>query len=94
MQKCPKCGEDTISKFDKLMLGPGRTILCNKCKSKISVSWWTWVFFVLILLSTRIINQYMDPQITFVLTLILMGGYLYIHYRFVPLELRRNEDEN
>ncbi len=88
MYNCPKCGEETISSFRKLMLGPGRTIRCSNCNSRISVSWWTWIIFVGVLSFTFVLRDILDPGVDFALTVVLLGLDLYIHMKYIPLVVR------
>lgn len=90
MHKCPSCGEKTISSSRKLMLGPGRTILCTNCNTRISVSWWTWIIFIGFLIGIFSIRSVLDDQVTMVLGTALMGIYLLIHLFFIPLESRKD----
>jgi len=90
MHKCPSCGEKTISISRKLMLGPGRTILCKNCNSRISVSRWTFVIFIVFLIGVYSIRSELDAQISMVLGTVLMGIYLLIHLFFIPLEIRKD----
>lgn len=89
MHKCPNCGEETISNLSKLMLGPGRTIQCKSCNSRVSVSWWSSVIFIIFLIGIYSMKSILDIQLTMVLGTLLMVLYLLIHLFFIPLEVRK-----
>lgn len=94
MYKCPKCGEETISKFNKFMLGPGRTIRCSNCNSRVSVSWWTLVIFISVYIGIWIVKEFINPRITIIPAMVLMGCCLFVHMYFIPLELRKEKNED
>ncbi len=90
MHKCPSCGERTISSFTKIMLGPGRTIRCKNCNSRVSVSMLTWVIFVSFIIGIFTMKSVLDAQATMVLGTVAMGIYLLIHIFYIPLEIRKD----
>ena len=41
MQRCPHCGEDGISGFRRLCLGPALPARCSHCGGRVGVPWWS-----------------------------------------------------
>jgi hypothetical protein len=39
MRTCPYCGQQAMSVFRKLNLGPTRGVKCQSCDKRVSVSW-------------------------------------------------------
>lgn len=93
MYKCPSCGEKTISGMTKFMLGPARTVTCEKCKAKVSVSWWTWILFASILVCIIGIDSFIGDINTLIITIVSMIVFLYIHMTFLPLVTRNTQSE-
>jgi len=90
MNKCPNCGEATISNYKKFMLGPGRTIECPGCKARISVSWWTMALLLGMLMIMFTIDDMLSSGVYTIVALGLMGVYMFIHKNFIPLEVRKD----
>ncbi len=90
MNKCPNCGELTISNYKKFMLGPGRTIECPSCKARISVSWWTMALLLGMLMIMFTIDDLLSSGVYTIVALGVMGVYLFIHKHFIPLEVRKD----
>lgn len=86
MQKCPNCGEKTITNLSKFMLGPGRTIECRNCKARVSISWYT----MLIMLPIIVLNL-LDIPYSFEAFIATMIVYTYIHWKFIPLRVRKSK---
>ena len=91
MQKCPKCGEETISNSDKFMLGPGRTIECSNCKARVSVSWYTMLILVGIIVVLNLISTMFDRGVGLVIFAALMIVYTYVQWKFIPLVVRKGK---
>ncbi len=90
MNKCPNCGEETISNFSKFMLGPGRTIECKNCHEEISVSWWTMVLLLVVLMVMFSIDDRISMASYTVISLGLIVAYLLIHKYFIKLVVKKD----
>ena len=86
MLTCPNCGNDAMSAWKKIMLGPGRTTQCNACGAKLSVSWLT-IIAVPIVVLVAILGEMLGGYgvIAMLLSIIPVS---YVWYRYVPLVLR------
>jgi len=93
MQRCPNCEEETISNLSKFMLGPGRTIECGNCKARISVSWYTLLIVIVIIVLINQINNTYDSGESWMIFVALMIVYTYIHWKFIPLRVRKRKGE-
>ena len=89
MNKCPSCGEETISDFSKFMLGPGRSIDCPNCHARISISWWTMVLLLVVLAVIFTLDNLVSMGIYLTVSISTIGLYLVIHKFFVPLVVRK-----
>ena len=77
-ENCPNCNRPTISIIKKMFLGPARSITCDKCGGKVSVSrkgaWKVLLpYLAVVVLSWQI-------------ALILLPLVLFLYVKFVPLE--------
>lgn len=90
MNKCPNCGEETISDYKKFMLGPGRTIDCPNCNAKISVSWWTMVMLLVVLIVIFTLDDLVSMGVYAAVSMATIGLYLVVHKLFVPLVVKKD----
>lgn len=88
MQKCPICGENTISDMSKLSLGPARSITCSKCGSKISISWWALVAMLIFMIPLLNYMNSNESTISLIIFLVSIIAYLFVHLKLVPLVVR------
>lgn len=45
---CPACGQRCLSAWDKLWLGPARSVRCGSCSCRVSVPWLPTLAFLLV----------------------------------------------
>jgi Oxygen-sensitive ribonucleoside-triphosphate reductase len=89
--KCPNCGNDTISIWQRLCIAPAHPVKCKVCGKKIAVLGlhaflsllpFTILFSVGISLNNKILH-FLLPALGIVITLV-------IHIFFTPLQLYEN----
>jgi len=91
MQKCPNCGEETITNLSKFRLGPAGTIECNNCKASVSISWYMMLFVIGIIVVLNLISDMYGPIVGWVIFAALMLAYTYIMWKFIPLRVRKSK---
>ena len=94
--KCPKCGCASIGFWRQQFLGPARTIRCNACGARVSISW-IYYIPVLVLIAaigvTSVLGVWPSELFRFlaVSALIFLAMSVYLHY-LVPLVVRSSPD--
>ncbi len=86
---CPKCGEKSISNFEKLCLGPASTTRCSVCNTRISVSWWPAFIMGLSLFAMYYLGSKLSLGLYFCIGIVIVPTYLYLHVKIVPLVERK-----
>ena len=92
MQKCPNCGEETISNWSKFMSGPARVIKCSNCNASVSISWYTFFCMMGIIAGVSVFRDKIDEIMYMCLFIFAMFVYTYIHYKFIPLRVRKGRE--
>ena len=85
MYTCPYCGGRALSPSRKMFLGPARSVKCQSCQRKFSVSWWAMapaVFAIVVISYSLIVLPY---QWSIPIAVLAFAVYSLVHLRHVPL---------
>ncbi len=83
MYDCPHCGKTAMSWLTKSFLGPGRSVKCRECGKRVSVSWWSMIVIV-----PLIIGLVVGGSIAIVVWIAGMVIAVAVQLFFVPLVAR------
>ncbi len=94
--KCPNCGNLTFSFWQKQFLGPARSIPCDDCGARVSVSWIRFIPVLLLIATLSLLYQFgltehgVGPYLA-VVAATLVAVVVYQHY-LVTLVVRSRPD--
>jgi len=94
MLECPNCKEKSIKKSTKFWLGPAKKTVCSNCKSCLSISWWSLVIFIMLIVFGMIIGGYIGLESLFVRVFVGIVLFSYIQYKLIPLKIVQNISSN
>lgn len=89
MLECPKCKTKSITSFEKALLKPSRSIICDKCNTNISLALKEWriryiVDFILLIL---LIYFFRNIGVFSIALIVLIIDYILI-IKFIPLVIK------
>lgn len=87
MNRCPNCGKNIITNFNKIKVGPVNLIKCPNCKKDLTVPMITALYNFIYYFAVIFCFIQFDMSLSsfvllwFVVTLV----HIYIHIKFLPL---------
>ena len=85
MNKCPHCGKEALSLWQKIKMGPAAEAQCRECGSRFSVPYWSALFtlpFLLIVLGGFFVLSFGTYFLVATVALVFM---IVGRWSFVPL---------
>ena len=82
---CPHCGAPSFSVWQKLFLGPARSVTCDACGARASVPIWSMAMAIPVLIAVLIGFTVDAVAIRWSIIAIGFVATAYMHIAFVPL---------
>ena len=87
MTTCPNCGQKAMSGLTKAFLGPGRTVACTSCGSRLSTPWRALALNIPLIVGALLALSVLGDAGLLVLFPVAAAAN-FLTYRYVPLVVR------
>jgi len=83
--QCPYCNNRAMSAMGKFMLGPARSVKCQSCAKRVSVSWASMISIVVGMAAYIVMKPFMEPKYILLALVPVVVLVFIIHYYFIKI---------